>query len=497
MGYVDLAVREEGRFRRLYAIKRSHVHHRGDAGFRAMFMDEARLAGLIRNPHVVSVHDVCEDDDGPYMVMDYVDGISLGAIISTLEPPEAPMPLALCLSVAAQVARGLHAAHEVKSEDGELLGLVHRDVSPQNILVGFDGTARVTDFGIAKAFGNVNRTATGLLKGNVGYMSPEQLRFETPDRRSDLFSLGVVLYEALARRRLYRNTEANVSARRILTEPPPDIQEIRADAPPELVQLLFELLAKERDLRPASALETAERLETVLTFLDATDGRFDLAAFLGAHFGAIREKKRGEVAAALAAASAAADTAPEADPRAAARPGTPAAPVPASIVVDVPAPAGPRAARARRRAAIALGALAAAGAAVAALALVRAPDPPQVPAPPDRAAATATAPARADPPPPVLEASPRRQPAEPEPAGAASASPAIAAAPGEETPPRARPPVRARPIATTASPASRVPPAGAGETGAAAAPEAGLVRLPRADKSGRRKLEVPIATDWQ
>jgi serine/threonine-protein kinase len=490
MGYVEVAMRQEGRFRRLYAVKRLHLHHRGDAGFRAMFMDEARVAGLVRHPNVVSVLDVGEDDDGPFLVMDYVDGVSLGAIIAGLRPADAPLPLALCVTVASQVARGLHAAHELRGEAGELLSLVHRDVSPQNILVGFDGTARVTDFGIAKAFGNVNRTATGLLKGNVGYMSPEQLRFETADRRSDLFSLGVVLFEALARKRLYRNTEPNLSARRILTEPPPDIHEIRADAPPELVQLLFELLAKETDLRPDSALEVAERLEGMLTLMDATDGRFDLATFLGASFGEAREQRRREIAEALAAVEAAPTA--EAEPirvapvAARARAGSmPPGGVPASPEANAArAEASPSTVtgppRPKRRTALAL---AAAGLAAALLWASRpAPVGVEAPAPPvSRTRAEALA-------------------------GGAPALPAVpppAQAPGPTIAARTEEPARARlriarrssgPQGTSKPATGVIEPPGQRP---AASSEPGLVHLPRSEQSGSRKLEVPLATDWQ
>jgi serine/threonine-protein kinase len=286
MGYVELVLRREGRFRRVYAVKRLQPQLREDPAFRAMFMDEARLSGLVRHPNVVSVLDVGEDADGPYLLMEYVEGVSLATLIEKAEPRADLLPVPLCASVAAQVARGLHAAHET-TVDGRPLGLVHRDVSPPNILVGHDGVARVTDFGIAKALGNLNRTSTGLLKGNVGYMSPELLRFEAPDRRSDLFSLGVVLYEMLARRRLYSGPEVSAVARRILEEPQPDIGELRDDVTPPLGELLFELLAKDREARPTDARATAERLEDALGDYE----RLDVASWMEERFAASRAEQ--------------------------------------------------------------------------------------------------------------------------------------------------------------------------------------------------------------
>lgn len=257
MGRVDLVVRQEGSFRRLYAIKQPHEFLREDDEFRNMFLDEARLAGAIRHPNVVSVLDVGENDLGPYFVMDFVDGVSLSSFLRALRGERAPVEVVI--DIAIQVAAGLHAAHELQDERGQPLDLVHRDVSPQNILLGFDGVVRVTDFGVARALGRSTKTATGVLKGKLGYASPEQLCFQAPDRRSDLFGFGVVLFELLVNRRLYSNRDEQGPAR-ILSEAPPDVGAERDDLPPELVELVFELLAKDREHRPATAGEVEARL---------------------------------------------------------------------------------------------------------------------------------------------------------------------------------------------------------------------------------------------
>ncbi len=310
MGRVDLAVRREARFSRLCAIKRLHQHLREDAEVRAMFLDEARIAGLIRHPNVISVVDLGEDEEGPFLVMEYVDGVAVGAIIERAVESGQAVPLEVALRIAQHAALGLHAAHDLMAPDGTPLSLVHRDVSPHNIIVGFDGIARVTDFGIAKALGRLSRTSTGILKGKLGYMSPEQLRFRSPDRRSDLFSLGVVLFELLAARRLYPGKLGEASALRILEEPPPDLLEFREDAPPELVGLMFELLAKDPAQRPADARSVAQRLDTILLDIVSTGERTDTSEYLERLFGAARLELEREVSAALKALESTAESTP-------------------------------------------------------------------------------------------------------------------------------------------------------------------------------------------
>jgi serine/threonine-protein kinase len=284
MGVVELVVRREGRFQRWYARKRLQAQHRNDPQFRTMFTDEARLAGLVRHRNVVSVLDVGEDDEGPYLVMDLVEGQAVARVIGRARERGEPVPVQVAVRVGLEAARGLHAAHEARGPDGAPLHLVHRDMSPQNILIGYDGGVRVTDFGIAKAYGNAARTVSGVLKGNMGYLSPEQLRFEEPDRRSDLFSLGVTLYELLTGERLYANREGFDGTRRILNEPAPDLRARRPDVPDALAELLLALMAKDREQRPQTADEVTRRLETILAPLVEAEGTLDLGDYIGRRF---------------------------------------------------------------------------------------------------------------------------------------------------------------------------------------------------------------------
>ena len=304
LGVVELVVRAEGQFRRLYALKRLHPHLRAEPEIRAMFMEEARIAGLIHHPNVVSVLDVGEDEEGPFLLMEYIEGLSLSAIVNELGARDELVPLGIGLRIARQAAEGLRAAHELVAQDGTPTPAIHRDVSPQNVLVGFDGVVRVVDFGIAKAVGGDEQTTTHMLKGKYGYMSPEQLRFERPDPRADLFALGVVTWELLAGRRLYPGKRLEDVAKEIMHGPPPELVPERGDVPPELEQLLFSVLAKDRGRRTPSARAFVEAIDAVLPLVEAQEGSASVRDFLAERFSEIRDKRAAERAEALRSLSA-------------------------------------------------------------------------------------------------------------------------------------------------------------------------------------------------
>ena len=296
MGTVGLAAKLSESFSRLYAVKRLRPALSGEESFRTMFLDEARVAGLISHPNVVGVIDYGEDDQGPYLVMDYVRGVSVAELIGRTVSHRRQLPLQVCLRIAMEAAEGLHAAHELSDATGERLGVVHRDVSPQNLLLGRDGVCRVVDFGIAKAYGRLTRTDTGVLKGKLGYMSPEQLRFHEPDPRSDIFCLGVVLFELCAGGRLYANRDGMDGARRVLEEAPPDLAEHRDDVPPALVELLLSMLAKDPALRPPTARRVSRTLEEILSEEIANDGRVETSEVVDSIFGEELERRSAEIA---------------------------------------------------------------------------------------------------------------------------------------------------------------------------------------------------------
>jgi serine/threonine-protein kinase len=190
-------------FSRTVAIKRLHSQLAKDHEFVSMLLDEAKLAARIVHPNVVSILDVVEADGALFLVMDYVHGETLSRLIAAAVAQGRRVPLGVAVDVLVGVLYGLHAAHEARSERGVPLGIVHRDVSPQNIMVGVDGAARVLDFGIALATERLQTTRHGLLKGKSAYLAPEQLRGDRTDRRTDIYAASVVLWEALTGRRLH------------------------------------------------------------------------------------------------------------------------------------------------------------------------------------------------------------------------------------------------------------------------------------------------------
>ena len=246
-------------FSRTVAVKRLHPQFARDHDFVAMFLDEARLASRIRHPNVVPVIDVIAEDDDLLLVMEYVQGESLSRLIKACRPTPVPVPVALAAMTA--VLHGLHSAHEAKSEHGSSLEIVHRDVSPQNVLIGVDGVARVLDFGVAKAAHRAQTTREGQLKGKLAYMAPEQLRRDEVDRRTDIYAASVVLWEALTGQRLFDAGSEARTVMRILEERVPPPSEVRPELPKTLDALVLRGLARESNDRFKTAREMAVALE--------------------------------------------------------------------------------------------------------------------------------------------------------------------------------------------------------------------------------------------
>ncbi len=248
-------------FRQLVAIKRPHPHLTDDRGFRDAWLREARLASGIHHANVVDVRDIEVVGDAIQIVMDYIEGASLGELVSARARDGQRLPAGVAVRVVLDACAGLHAAHEACDDDGHSLELVHRDVSPQNILVGVDGVARVTDFGIAKCAGSAEQaTSQGMLKGKAGYMAPEYVRGEVIDRRADVFALGVVLWEALAGKRLFRgDNDSDTLARVLLAQAPPVSEGDAALAP--LDAAIARALSADRASRFATAEDLARAIE--------------------------------------------------------------------------------------------------------------------------------------------------------------------------------------------------------------------------------------------
>ncbi len=246
-------------FSRTVAIKRLLPHFGKEPEFIAMFQDEARIAARIRHPNVVSTLDVLAQGDELFLVMDYVEGESLSKLLGAARKRGMPAPREIVIGVIYGALQGLHAAHEARSETGELLHVVHRDVSPQNILVGVDGTPRVLDFGIAKAMGRLTNTQSGLVKGKFAYMAPEQLTGGDITRLTDVYGASVVLWEALTGKRLFSGVEGVVIAR-VLEGAAPRPSSVDSSIPPALDQLVMRGLAKDPADRFPTALEMARAI---------------------------------------------------------------------------------------------------------------------------------------------------------------------------------------------------------------------------------------------
>ncbi|MFO0670416.1 MAG: serine/threonine-protein kinase [Polyangiaceae bacterium] len=255
---------------RCLAVKRLHPHLAGDAQLGLMMLDEGRLTRRIRSPFVVQTVDVVVEAGEIVVVMEHVLGEALSALLRRggRERPAAP---AVVAAILVDVLRGLHAAHELTGEDGTALHLVHRDVSPQNVLVGADGIARVVDFGIAKAVGRVATTQAGALKGKLAYMAPEQLLGRGVDRRTDLFAASTVLWEALTGQRLFGGVSEATTVQRIIggTIAPPST--LREGVPQALDAVVLRGLAREPSERFATADEMAVAISAAVDLASPAD----------------------------------------------------------------------------------------------------------------------------------------------------------------------------------------------------------------------------------
>lgn len=262
MGTVLLArVAGAGGFSRLYALKLLHKHLMYDSDFVDMLLDEARIAARIHHPNAVAIHEVgFNESHGYYLVMDYVEGVTLWDVNQQLGPAS-PGRAKLCSRIVYDALLGLEAAHTLTDEMGRPLKVVHRDMSPQNILVGVDGIARVTDFGIAKAAARISGTTPGQVKGKLAYMAPEQARGKELDHRVDLFAMGVVLWEMLTGQRLFKRAKDNETIDALLVKPIPTVHEIVPSIPEDLSAVVMQALVRDPQQRFGSARAMAVALE--------------------------------------------------------------------------------------------------------------------------------------------------------------------------------------------------------------------------------------------
>jgi serine/threonine-protein kinase len=261
MGQVFLARTGAKGFEKLVVLKRILPHLVEDEEFFTMFIDEARISLRLNHPNIAQMFELGEENGAHFIAMEYVASDDVRRMSRKAKDAGLQVPLGVIIRIIADAAAGLDHAHKVRDARGVVLNLVHRDVSPQNILVGFDGGIKLIDFGVAKAAGRAQHTATGILKGKFPYMSPEQAEGEDIDARSDVFALGIVLWELLTERRLFKGENDIVTQKLVKACKVPPPSAINAQLPKELDAIVLKALAKNRDDRFADALGLRMALE--------------------------------------------------------------------------------------------------------------------------------------------------------------------------------------------------------------------------------------------
>ena len=249
---------------RLVVVKRILPHLAEEPHFVKMFLEEARVAALIGHPNVVQIFEVGQDQENYFIAMEYIDGPTVAAICRTAHRAGKVVPHQVAAEIVAQACDGLHAAHELRAEGGDLLGLVHRDVSPQNLMLTRQGLVKLLDFGIAKAQDSNVKTRTGSIKGKYPYMSPEQCEGRALDRRTDIFSLGIVFFEMVTARRLFKRSTDLMTLKAITEEPLPEPRDYNSDVPSAVAEVIMRSLCRDPTKRYESARRMGQDLRRAL-----------------------------------------------------------------------------------------------------------------------------------------------------------------------------------------------------------------------------------------
>ncbi|QRK13738.1 serine/threonine protein kinase [Archangium violaceum] len=281
-------------FEKFVAIKRIVERLSSDSEFVGLFLDEARLAAQLNHPHIVQILELGEEEGAYYIAMEYLAGENSASIAKACARQKKPLPLALAVRIIADAAEGLAYAHAKQGPDGALLGIVHRDVSPHNILVTYEGTVKLLDFGIAKAANRETQTMVGQVRGKAAYMSPEQARGEPLDGRSDIFSLGIVLFELVTGTRLFPSTDSLGVMNMLAGETPlPLAHERNPRVPESLSRIISRALARQPAQRYPSARHFHAALQAWLRGLPKVPDCCELARFMTQLFGErIQERAR-------------------------------------------------------------------------------------------------------------------------------------------------------------------------------------------------------------
>jgi len=249
-------------FKRLVVVKRVLAElEREDPQFIQMFLDEARLAARLSHADVVQTYEVGQDGDSPFLAMEFLDGQSVNVLQRRARSLKTQVPVDVALRIFCDALEGLHYAHELRDFDGKPLNVIHRDVTPSNLFVKYDGTTKLVDFGIAKSATQREKTRAGILKGKMAYMAPEQLRDEPVSRSVDVWALGIVLWETLAGERLFRGKNDFETVQAVMTRELPKLSAVRSDVPASLDAVLAKAIERDASKRVTTAADFKTRLE--------------------------------------------------------------------------------------------------------------------------------------------------------------------------------------------------------------------------------------------
>jgi serine/threonine protein kinase len=278
-------------FEKLFVIKRILPHLAGDSRFRAMLISEARIAARMSHANICQIYELAESDHQLYIVMEYLEGITLLALLRKYAYQKRQLAFGFIAGVIHQVAEGLHYAHELRDRNGGLMGIVHRDVTPSNLFLTESGVAKVHDFGVAKAKDSTT-TESGAVKGKFAYMAPEQLAGHEVDRRADIFALGVVIIEMISNRRLFQRKTDYLTFQAVMEQPLPDFRRHRPELPEAMVPILSRALARD----PAERYATVRELDAAVG--DAFGrpwGQAELSDLIRSDFGEELQRHHSEV----------------------------------------------------------------------------------------------------------------------------------------------------------------------------------------------------------
>ncbi|KYF59819.1 hypothetical protein BE08_10865, partial [Sorangium cellulosum] len=291
-------------FRKIVAIKTMLPDVSDDPDFESMFLDEARVAARVRHPNVVEILDLGEEDDVLYIVMEWVDGETAGTLQRAAKKLGG-IPQRIVLRIASQICAGLHNAHELRDDSGALLDLVHRDISPANVLISTAGFVKIVDFGVAKSKGRLHVTrAGGIVKGKTPYLSPEQLAGLPIDRRSDIFSFGALLYVLTTGMHPFRAETELSTVENITIKAPLPPRELNGAIHPELEKIILKALEKDRENRFSTCAEMQRAIDQVASSLGEPTTDEDVAAFVRLAIGETQARRAQELRDAIAAVDA-------------------------------------------------------------------------------------------------------------------------------------------------------------------------------------------------